>query len=195
MAVELSRDYVDGELFEVPTLQIAHIVSDSIVDGPGLRVVVYAQGCQHHCDECHNQNLWDSEGGTVYRADELLEIIIGLNPRGTGVTFSGGEPFDQAIGFGWLALELSKRGYSVATFTGYTFEELLVEARADNEAVARFLCFCDVLVDGPYDKRQEDLSLKFRGSRNQRVLDIPMCFEGEGSRVIPVIKVNDGWAD
>lgn len=195
MTVELSRNYDDRELFEVPTLRIADIVGDSIVDGPGIRVAVFAQGCCHHCEGCHNPDTWDTNGGKLYKADELLDIITAQNPLCNAVTFSGGEPFDQAVGFGWLALELNKKGYSVATFTGYTFEELLAETSADNEAVARLLCFCDVLVDGPYDSRQKDLSLKFCGSRNQRVLDVPMCFDGEGSRVIPFAKVTDGWAD
>ena len=193
MKEKFSRGYDDSELYEVPTLRIAEIKGNSIVDGPGQRIAIYAQGCQHGCDGCFSRDVWDEDGGTLYKADELLNYITTKYPLCKAVTISGGEPFDQAMGFGWLALELSKLDYSVAAYTGYTFEELLGEVHEDNEAVARFLCFCDVLVDGPFDIRQKDLSLKFRGSRNQRILDVAQSFEGD--RTVPFIKVDDGWGD
>lgn len=187
MEVKLSRGYNEEELNEVPSLRVSKIVGDSVTDGPELRVAVFAQG------GFRASQSQASEGGALYRANELLDIITNQHPVCRAVTFTGDEPFDQALGFGWLAVELSKLGYSIATYTGYTFEELCAECLADNEAVARFLCMCNVLIDGPRDEAQYDPDLKFRYSRNQRILDVDKCFDRGDGRVIPFIKVDEGW--
>ncbi len=149
-------------------LYLAGITEDSIVDGPGIRTTFYAQGCPHHCRGCHNPETWPFEGGTAME-ESFLAAIPKANPLCRGVTFSGGEPFAQAGGFTNLARLLKEAGYEVASYTGYTFEALLrgsPEQRALLEAV-------DVLIDGPFILEEKSLELNFRGSRNQRVLNVP----------------------
>lgn len=187
----LSQNHTETELCEVPTLCVTRVVEKSNTDGPGNHVSIYAQGFSTHFGRCHDQQTWAGEEGTVYTGDGLLELITTQFQMSKLVTFTGGEPFDQATGFGWLALKLSNMGYSIAVHTGYTFEELLEECRADNDAVARLLCMCDVLVDGPFDEAQKENSLRYRYSRNQRILDVPRCFER--GPVIPFIKIDEGW--
>lgn len=152
-------------------LRVAGVIEESIVDGPGLRFVLFLQGCRLHCPGCQNPQTWEFDGGTLVPADEVLTRIK-ANPLVHGVTFSGGEPFEQAEALLPLALELRKQGYHLMAFTGYTLEMLLQkpECRA-------FLETMDLLVDGPYVEAQKSLDLRFRGSRNQRILNIPACRE------------------
>ncbi len=149
-------------------LNLAGIVEDSIVDGPGIRTTVFCQGCPHHCPGCHNPETWPFEGGTPAEPEQILEIIRS-NPLCRGVTFSGGEPFAQAEAFAQLAQLLKSEGYEVASYTGYTFERLLTGTPAQRQ----LLEMLDVLIDGPYLQQQRSLELSFRGSRNQRILDVP----------------------
>ena len=102
-------------------LNLAGLVGDSIVDGPGIRMTVFCQGCPHHCKGCHNAETWSFEGGTPMEEEEILRIIA-TNPLAKGVTFSGGEPFAQAAGFAKLAELLHEKGYEVASYSGYTFD-------------------------------------------------------------------------
>lgn len=147
---------------------LAGIASDSIVDGPGIRTVFFAQGCSHHCPGCHNPETWPFYGGTAYTEEDLLTIVK-ENPLCHGVTFSGGEPFDQAGGFAHLAELLKKNGYEVASYTGYTIEDLY---HGTDEQKALLSCL-DVLIDGPFLLAERSLELIFRGSRNQRILNVP----------------------
>ena len=149
-------------------LNLADIVTDSIVDGPGIRTTVFAQGCPHHCDGCHNPETWAFDCGTNVSPDEVLKIVKS-NPLCRGVTFSGGEPFAQAAEFAVLAALLKENGYEVASYSGYTFEALL----NGTEAQKALLHHIDVLIDGPYIAAQRSLTLNFRGSKNQRVLNVP----------------------
>lgn len=149
-------------------LNLAGIAGDSIVDGPGIRTTFFAQGCPHHCPGCHNPETWPFEGGTPMEEEELLELVR-RNPLCRGVTFSGGEPFAQAAGFAKLAQLLHGAGYEVAAYSGYTFEELL----AGTPEQRRLLAGLDVLIDGPFLLAERSLELNFRGSRNQRVLNVP----------------------
>ena len=149
-------------------LYLAGITQDSIVDGPGIRTTFYAQGCPHHCQGCHNPETWAFSGGTPMEEETLAEIALS-NPLSRGVTFSGGEPFAQGAGFARLARLLKDRGMEVASYTGYTFEELL----AGTEEQRQLLEALDVLIDGPFLLEQRSLELNFRGSRNQRVLNVP----------------------
>ena len=149
-------------------LNLAGIVGDSIVDGPGIRTTVFSQGCPHHCPGCHNPETWAFGCGTDMEEETILEIVRS-NPLCRGVTFSGGEPFAQAEGFCKLAKLLKAAGYEVASYSGYTFEDLV----AGTEAQKELLSLIDVLIDGPFLLAEKSLELSFRGSRNQRILDVP----------------------
>ena len=148
-------------------LDLSGIVSDSIVDGPGIRTTIFCQGCPHHCPGCHNPETWDFGCGTMVPVENLLDVVRS-NPLCRGVTFSGGEPFAQAAGFAKLAKLLKEKGYEVASYSGYTFEELL-EGSDDQKAL---LAAIDILIDGPFLMAEKSLEIAFRGSRNQRILDV-----------------------
>jgi anaerobic ribonucleoside-triphosphate reductase activating protein len=149
-------------------LSVAGVMGDSIVDGPGIRTAIFVQGCIHHCPGCHNPESWPFEGGTPFTVAQLYALVK-KNPLCRGVTFSGGEPFCQPEPLAALARKLKADGYEVAAYTGYTFEELLQGTPAQ-----RFLLDAlDVLVDGRFVQEQRNLDLRFRGSENQRILDVP----------------------
>lgn len=148
-------------------LNLSDIITDSIVDGPGIRTTIFSQGCPHHCPGCHNPSTWSFEGGTPMEAKKILEIVQS-NPLCKGVTFSGGEPFVQAEGFLELAVLLKERGYEVASYSGYTFEQLLHGTAAQQQLLKHI----DILIDGPFLLAERSLSISFRGSRNQRILDV-----------------------
>lgn len=148
--------------------RIAGIADDSIVDGPGLRLTVFVQGCPHRCPGCHNPQSHDFSGGTLADTEEILAQMRD-NFLLDGVTLSGGEPFAQAEACTEIARGARAAGLNVWCYTGYWFEDLLEGAgewRALLEAI-------DVLVDGPFVLGQRSLDLRFRGSSNQRVLDVP----------------------
>ena len=149
-------------------MRIAEAVSDSIVDGPGLRLTIFTQGCPHHCPGCHNPQTHDPAGGTAYPVDEILAFAAD-NPLLDGITLSGGEPFAQAQDCTALALAARKRGLNVWCYTGYTYEQLLQRARPEELAL---LDACDVLIDGPFLQAERSLELPWRGSRNQRIIDL-----------------------
>lgn len=163
------------------TLRLAGIVRESIVDGPGFRFTIFCQGCPHHCPECHNPATHDFKGGKEITFDRLL-AEIDKNPLLAGVTFSGGEPFCQAEAFASLAKEIKKRNLDIVTFTGYTYEQLLDMAETD-PAIQHLLDCTDLLIDGPFIKEEKDLTLQFRGSRNQRIIDM----KATGNAKIPVL--------
>ena len=149
-------------------LDLAGIVNDSIVDGPGIRMTVFAQGCPHHCQGCHNPETWTFGCGTPMEEERILEIVR-TNPLCRGVTFSGGEPFAQAEGFAKLAKLLKAKGYEVASYSGYTFEQLINGTDAQKELLRSI----DVLIDGPFVLAEKSLEVTFRGSRNQRIIHVP----------------------
>ena len=149
-------------------LDLAGIQADSIVDGPGIRTTVFCQGCPHHCPGCHNPETWEFGCGTPTGAETVLEIVRG-NPLCRGVTFSGGEPFSQAEELARLGKMLKAAGYEVAAYSGYTLEQLLEGTDGQKELLGTL----DVLIDGPFLQAERSLELNFRGSRNQRVLNVP----------------------
>ncbi len=149
-------------------LRIAGVVRNSIVDGPGLRYVIFTQGCPHHCPGCHNPQTHDLRGGREANREELLEEIFS-DPILSGVTFSGGEPFIQAEALLPIGEEVKRRGKHLMVYTGYLYEELL---QMRDPAVQRLLELADILVDGPFVEAERDLTLTFRGSANQRVIDL-----------------------
>ena len=151
-------------------LQIAGIVDDSIVDGDGCRLTVFVQGCPRRCPGCQNPETQPMEGGHAIDTAAILQQMA-ENPILSGVTFSGGEPFLQPAPLASLARAVHQRGLDVWSYSGFTLEELAERAEKD-KATRALLSELDVLVDGPYEEAQRDLTLHFRGSRNQRVIDM-----------------------
>jgi anaerobic ribonucleoside-triphosphate reductase activating protein len=149
-------------------LQIANTISDSIVDGPGLRFTVFTQGCPHHCPGCHNPETHDPRGGHAASPAEL-GAELSRNPLLDGLTLSGGEPFLQAADCAALARFAREHGLTVWTYTGYRYETLVSAHRPDWDAL---LSATDVLVDGAFDENRQSHTLRFRGSGNQRLIDL-----------------------
>ncbi len=149
-------------------LKVCGIEPESIVDGEGIRYVIFVQGCPHHCPGCHNPESHPFDGGSARDIDELFRQIC-ENPLLKGVTFSGGEPFCQPEPLAELAQRVHGRGLDVTTYTGYRYEELLAMPDA---GVAALLAQTDVLIDGPFVMAEKDLTLPFRGSRNQRIIHL-----------------------
>jgi anaerobic ribonucleoside-triphosphate reductase activating protein len=148
----------------------ADLQTDSIVDGPGLRTVIWTQGCGHHCKGCQNPQTWDFNGGGLVPIDAVLEAIDELEYQ-TGLTFSGGDPMYQPEACNIIADYARKKGLDIWVYTGFTYEEVL--KLAEKKPIYReFLDKIDVLVDGRFKLEERDLSLLFRGSRNQRLIDI-----------------------
>ena len=149
-------------------LRIAGIVQDSIVDGPGLRYVIFVQGCPHDCKGCHNPETHDFAGGKIAVTREILDQIL-QNKRISGVTFSGGEPFCQPEALAGIARVLKEHNKHLMIYTGFLYEKLL---EMQDENVQKLLELTDILVDGPFVLEQRNLTLPYRGSENQRVIDL-----------------------
>ena len=146
-------------------LRVLHIVEGTSVDGPGLRTSIYLAGCNHRCPGCHNPASWDVKGGEERSLDELMAVIA---YNEAPVTLSGGDPLQQPEGTRALIQRIkAELGYNVWCFTGYTWEE--IEKDPVLLDVVREL---DVLVDGRFVEAERDISLRFRGSRNQRLIDV-----------------------
>ena len=151
-------------------LNLSGVVSESIVDGPGIRMTIFTQGCPHHCKGCHNPETWPFEKRHSGDVDKILNVAV-KNPILQGITFSGGEPFCQAEALSELAEKCRENGLNVMSYTGYTFEELLEGGKEHPEWI-KLLKNCDYLVDGRFEIEQRSLVLLFRGSKNQRFLDV-----------------------
>ncbi len=156
-------------------IKLSGIEPESIVDGPGFRFVLFTQGCRHNCEGCHNPQTHDPEGGYFEETDNLIPQIQ-KNPLIKGITLSGGEPFDQAEALLDFAEKVRALGYSIFAYSGYTFEQLL-EGGKTREAWIKLLEMCDTLVDGRFEISQRSLELVFRGSRNQRIIDVKKSLE------------------
>ena len=166
-------------------LRISGIVNDSIVDGPGLRLCVFTQGCPHHCPGCHNPQTHDYKGGRKISIRKIEKDIL-ANPLLTGITFSGGEPFIQAKQLLPLAKFIKDKGLELASYTGFLFEELY-----NNKVpfARELLNYIDVLIDGKFVLAQRSLNLKFKGSKNQRTIDVQASLK-EGKAVL---STNEKW--
>jgi len=151
-------------------LRLYGTVSESIVDGPGIRFVIFVQGCPHHCPGCHNPLSHDPEGGTLTDTAALWDTVQKY-PHIDGITFSGGEPFTHAAALAEIGRAAREKGLNVMTYSGYTYERLLDMAKTD-EGVKALLTVTNYLVDGPFVLAQRDLTLRYRGSGNQRILDV-----------------------
>lgn len=156
-------------------MKLAGIIRESIVDGPGIRFVIFSQGCPHNCRGCHNPDTHNFDTGFQAENQKIL-AEIDKNPLLKGVTFSGGEPFCQAKEFADLARSIKSRGLDVVTYTGYTFEYIKNSFTANN-GWSELLELTDILIDGPFVEDKKDLTLKFRGSQNQRILDMQKSLE------------------
>lgn len=149
-------------------MKIYGLVQDSIVDGPGFRFVCFVQGCPHHCPGCHNPDSHDPNGGTMMTTDEVIKKMLS-NPLTDGLTLSGGEPFAQAADCLAIAKAAHKHGLNVWGYSGWTFDHLLSSGTEEQKALLKEL---DVLVDGPFLLAERSLNLAWRGSKNQRVIDV-----------------------
>jgi anaerobic ribonucleoside-triphosphate reductase activating protein len=150
-------------------IRIAGMVNDSIVDGPGMRFALFVQGCPFNCEGCHNPQTHNFDGGKLVSADEIWQKIQS-NPLLDGVTFSGGEPFMQAQQLLPLAQKIKQNNLTLFCYTGFLFENLLTDNAP--KGARQLLQYIDVLVDGPFVNSQKDYRLKFKGSANQRVIDV-----------------------
>lgn len=168
------------------TLRIAGWTHDSIVDGPGLRFTVFTQGCPIGCIGCHNPQTWDPAAGRTVSIDTLA-AQLDANPLTSGLTISGGEPTVQAEGCATLAALARKRGLDVWAYSGYTIEVLL-RRLANEPGLEEFLENLSVLVAGPYLQAKRALGLEFRGSSNQRLIDVPATLSAGKPVDLPSLK-------
>lgn len=156
-------------------IRLAGIAENSLVNGPGLRKVFFSQGCTHHCKNCFNPSTWSFEGGKLIEIDDLVaqvkkEYFL------DGVTFSGGDPFEQADKFAILAKKLKNNKINIWCYTGYTWQQLLERAKTDKDT-KNLLELCDVVVDGPFVEELHQENLLFRGSSNQQIIDVKSSLE------------------
>ena len=158
-------------------MNYANIKTYSIENGTGVRVSLFVSGCTHHCKDCFNEQAWDFEYGNPFTADTENAVIEALAPDYmAGITLLGGEPMEPVNQRGLLPLlkrirkELPQR--TVWAYTGYVYEDLLEGGRAHCEVTEELLSLCDILVDGPFIVEKKNISLRFRGSENQRIIDL-----------------------
>lgn len=152
-------------------MRILRIIAGTTVDGPGLRTSIYFAGCVHHCPECHNPESWDFSGGEEMTIDEIVRQV---EEEDFDVTFSGGDPLGQVESLTELAKRIKSLGKSIWCYTGYKYEYVVTDTH-----LSQILPYIDVLVDGPYVAAQRDVKLLFRGSKNQRLVNVakstPQC--------------------
>lgn len=154
-------------------IRLAGVIHDSIVDGPGLRTVVFTQGCYHNCSECHNKHTHDIHGGYEMNIEELASSIASTKLQ-KGITISGGEPFLQPHQVLYLILYIKKLKptLDIWIYSGYTIEELLDTNNLNYKLNLEILSNADVLVDGKFNKHLKDVDLIFKGSSNQRIINL-----------------------
>ena len=160
------------------TIRLAGLIDESITDGPGIRYTIFTQGCNHRCVNCQNKGTWDFSGGKLASIEKVTNDIIKKSSYLDGVTFSGGDPMYQPL----ECLEIAKAikantSLSIWCYTGFMFEELKGEQ-------LKFLNYIDVLVDGMYEQEHRNLALKFRGSSNQRIIDIVKTMNNKDRSVV-----------
>ena len=157
------------------TIKIAGIIEESIVDGPGIRFVIFTQGCPHNCFGCHNPQTHDINGGMEVEIDNIIKKIS-ENPLLKGVTLSGGEPFMQANKIAVLLDKIDRNKLNVITYTGFKYEYLIHNTNAEN-GFMDLLNRTDILIDGKFEIENKDENLKFMGSSNQRAIDVRKSLE------------------
>lgn len=151
-------------------IRLSGILYESLANGPGIRRVFFSQGCKHNCPECFNPETHDFNGGFLWDMDELIEDVKS-NPMIKGVTFSGGDPLEQAEKFAYMARKFKEAGLNIWSYTGYTFEYIL-DNLEDHPYWKELIESIDVLVDGRFEVDNMQEGLKYRGSNNQRLIDV-----------------------
>ena len=164
-------------------IRVLDVIEDTMVDGPGFRTSIYCAGCRHKCPGCHNPQSWDPKGGREMTTEQLMKIIE-ADPY-ANVTFTGGDPMYQCDGFAELARAIhSRTNKDIWCYTGFTFETLITRAQRE------LLELLDVLVDGPFVQKLHDPDLLFRGSSNQRLIDVQASlYAGETILWQPDVKI------
>lgn len=153
------------------TIRLSHeLQADSIVDGEGIRAIVWTQGCSHNCEGCHNQETHSFDGGFIKNIDDLKKEIANLKNH-DGITFSGGDPMFQVRPILELAKYAKELGLNTWCYTGFTFEQLLTMTKR-NKSLLELLNNIDVLVDGRFVLSEKSMDILFRGSKNQRIIDV-----------------------
>ncbi|OOM11135.1 anaerobic ribonucleoside-triphosphate reductase activating protein [Clostridium saccharobutylicum] len=152
------------------TIRLSGIAYESLVNGPGMRRVFFAQGCKHNCKGCFNPDTHDFNGGEERNMDELIKDTLD-NQILRGVTFSGGDPWEQADKFAYMAKAFKENGLSIWSYTGYTFE-YIIKHQNEYNGWTDLLNNIDVLVDGKFEEEKKQDGLKFKGSANQRIIDV-----------------------
>jgi len=150
-------------------MRLSGITQESLVDGPGLRYVIFTQGCPHECPHCQNPETWDICAGKEFSAKQVIRLLKQQKNTKRGLTFSGGEPFLQAAELAEVAQAARQTGWDVVTYTGFTYEELI---EMEDSGVKELLSASDILIDGKYIHELRNTKLQFRGSSNQRIIDV-----------------------
>lgn len=166
----LKRNFGREEPCEELPIRLFGVVRESIVDGPQLRYVIFVQGCPHKCAGCHNPESHAYRGGKLTTTKKLIDDIK-KNPLLKGITFSGGEPFLWGHELAVIARKAHELGLDIMTYSGFTYEQLLKKCETE-PSVKELLTETNYLVDGRYVEAKRDLNLRFRGSSNQRILDV-----------------------
>lgn len=156
-------------------IRLAGIAYESLVNGPGLRRVFFAQGCKHNCEGCFNKETHEFNGGELKEIDSLINDVIN-NPLLKGITFSGGDPLEQAEGFSYMAKAFKEKGLNIWCYTGYTFEQI-IDMMKENKSLNELISNIDVLVDGKFEINNKKDDLNFRGSTNQRLINVKESLE------------------
>ncbi|MDD6223920.1 MAG: anaerobic ribonucleoside-triphosphate reductase activating protein [bacterium] len=168
----------------------ADLQVDSIVDGEGIRTVIWTQGCPHNCQGCHNPLTHSIDGGAEVELDYIKEEIDLLDGQ-DGITFSGGDPFLQPLACSVLAKYAKTKGLNIWCYTGYTFEQLLELSKVKID-ILTFLKEIDVLVDGKFEIDKKSYSTTFRGSSNQRIIDVPNSLKNKQVVLVEKYDEEDG---
>lgn len=146
----------------------ADLQSDSIVDGEGIRTVIWTQGCSHNCFGCHNPQTHDFKGGELVDVSDVIEALEQIEGQ-SGITFSGGDPMFQPKQCAIIAKHIKEKGLNVWAYSGFTYEELI---NSNNKDILDFLRYIDVLIDGKFEMNKKSFNVPFRGSSNQRLIDV-----------------------
>ncbi|MDR2730959.1 MAG: anaerobic ribonucleoside-triphosphate reductase activating protein [Treponema sp.] len=150
-------------------MRLSGIIPESVVDGPGLRIVIFTQGCPHQCPHCQNPETWDRDAGKEFSVRQVIRSLKQHKKNKRGITFSGGEPFLQPAELVQAANAARQMGLDIVTYTGFTYEELIADT---NDDIKSLLSATDILIDGKYIHALRNIGLQFRGSSNQRLIDI-----------------------
>ena len=151
-------------------INVAGEIKNSNTNGPGLRYVLFVQGCPHHCNGCQNEHTWSFKENRLMSIDEIFKLIANEIPIIKGVTFSGGEPFEQASELSMLAKHCKEIGLNIMIYTGYTYEQLQLKSILKESGIYQLLYYTDILIDGNFDKNKTNNPGIYRGSSNQRMI-------------------------